>query len=161
THGIVEQSAGHIEVDTEVDRGTTFRIFLPTTEEAAAAPRGRAPAAETRGSETVLVVEDEDALRRVAVRILRRGGYQTPEACDGAAALGILGGHPGKVDLVLTDVVMPGMDGRQLAEAVASQYPRTAILYMSGYAGDAVVRRGVRAAEVAFLQKPYTPEAML
>src|SRR5262249_31222059 len=108
THGIVEQSAGHIEVDTEVDRGTTFRIFLPTTEEAAAAPRGRAPAAETRGSETVLVVEDEDALRRVAVRILRRGGYQTLEACDGAAALGILGGHPGKVDLVLTDVVMPG-----------------------------------------------------
>jgi len=160
-YGIVKQSGGNIWVYSEPGQGTTFKIYLPRIEDPADAGQGGvALAAPAHGMETILLVEDEDAVRDLARDILAGCGYTVLEAPHGAEALRISEQHAGKIDLMLTDVVMPEMNGRELAERLAAQRPETKVLYMSGYTDHAVVHHGVLAPQTAFLQKPFT-EAVL
>jgi two-component system cell cycle sensor histidine kinase/response regulator CckA len=161
-HGIVRQSGGHIFVYSELEHGTTFKVYLPRLEEGETVVEAT-PAQEAgvqRGSETVLLVEDEESLRNMVREILEDSGYKVIEAHDARHALEIAERHPAPIDLLMTDVVMPGMSGRDLASRLAASHAETRVLYMSGYTDDAVVLHGVLAADVAFLQKPFTPEAL-
>jgi two-component system cell cycle sensor histidine kinase/response regulator CckA len=155
--GIVKQSGGHVEVYSEPDSGTTFKIYLPAAEEEISAPRGIEAGDAGRGSETVLLVEDEDGVRGLAVLVLQTYGYQVLAAVNGKEALRLVEKHRGGIDVLVTDVVMPGMGGPDLAEALRSRFPLMKVLFSSGYTDDAVVRHGLLREKVAFLQKPYTP----
>ena len=159
--GIVRQSGGAIVVYSEVGVGTTFKVYFPALEEA----RSRPPVASTRedaawGSETVLLVEDEDRVRAIAHRILARRGYRVLQAHDGDDALRVAQQEPGTIHLLLTDVVMPRLGGRALAEQISAVRPEMRVLYMSGYTDDAVVRHGVLESTFAFIQKPITALAL-
>ena len=157
-YGIVQQSGGSIDLDTEPGHGTTFTIYLPAVDEQLH-PLGhdQRDTTVTGGAETVLVVEDEDAVRAIAVLGLRTQGYTVLHAESGKKALEIIEKHRGRIDLLVTDVVMPEMSGRELAEALCLQYPSLKVLYLSGYTDDSVIRHGILQVEVALLQKPYTP----
>jgi CheY-like chemotaxis protein len=136
-------------------------LCLPRVPEGVSAAHAHpAPGALPRGHETVLLVEDEDAVRALTRHVLRRCGYTVLEARDGAEALDLAGRHAGRVDLLLTDVVMPVLGGRELAQRLAGLRPELKVLFLSGYTDDAVVRHGVREAETAFLQKPFTPSSL-
>jgi two-component system cell cycle sensor histidine kinase/response regulator CckA len=157
-YGIVKQSGGSIDLDTEPGHGTTFKIYLPAVDEPLPPVAHDQRATKvTGGAETVLLVEDEDAVRAIAVLALQTQGYTVLQAQSGKKALGIIEKHRGHIDLLVTDVVMPGMSGQELAEALCLQYPSLKVLYLSGYADDSVSRHGILQVEVAFLQKPYTP----
>ena len=160
--GIVQQSGGGIRVRSEVGRGTAFEIYLPRTEPSSDGPSIAQPTASIeRGSETVLLVEDEVHVRALACSILRRSGYHVLEAANGGEAFLISREFAGEIQLLLTDVVMPRMSGRVLAEELAPQRPAMKVMFMSGYTDDAIVRHGVLASGVALLQKPFTPELLL
>jgi len=159
--GIVKQSAGHVWVYSEPNQGTTFRVYLPRAEGEAAANVAELPlAGDTRGHETVLLVDDDDQVRAVARGILRRQGYVVLEASNGGEALLIAEQHPAKIHLLLTDVVLPRMSGRQIAERISGMRPGIDVLFMSGYTDDAVLQHGILESGVAYLQKPLTPESM-
>ena len=156
-YGIVRQSGGNIWVYSEPGQGTTFKIYLPRIEEAIEPVHGGSPLTPpVRGRETVLLVEDEDAVRDLARDILQPRGYTVLEARHGAEALRISEQHPGPIHLMLTDVVMPEMTGRQLADRLSVLRPATKVLYMSGYTDNAVVHHGVLDPGTIFLQKPFT-----
>ncbi len=159
-HGVVTQGGGFIDVRTAPDEGTTIRIFMPAIDAAPMKEPVRTRSATRPRHETILVVEDEEGIRRVASRVLETQGYRILLAEDGVAALELLDRWDGPLDLLLTDVVMPRMDGRQLAEQVRQRFPNLRVIYTSGYTDDAVLRRGVRESEVAFLPKPYVPETL-
>ena len=148
-YGIVTQNAGDVRIESEPGRGTTFRIFFPRVD----APADAAPAVSTAplpgGGETVLVVEDEDAVRSLAVTALRKLGYTVLEAPDAERAVEVFAGYGGRVDLLVTDVVMPGMNGPSLAERLLGRDATLRVLYVSGYAEEAPET-------AAFLAKPYT-----
>ncbi|MEP7327063.1 MAG: response regulator [Gemmatimonadota bacterium] len=158
-YGIVKQSGGYITVESSPGSGTTIRIFLPRVDTPLdiSAPDPRLGTA-ARGSETILLVEDEVAVRRLARRVLRSKGYVVLEAANGREALRMVSEHSGQLDLVLTDVVMPGMSGPEMAERLAREQPDLRVLYMSGYADEAIGHHGVLEAGVEFLQKPFTPQ---
>ncbi len=160
-YGIVKQSGGHIWVYSEPGRGTTFKIYLPRAEDDGERP---APAASTAGpaggSETVLLVEDEEGVRTLASRVLAAAGYTVLEARDAGEALAINRRHDGPVALLLTDLVMPGASGTDLAARLAAERPDLKVLYMSGYTGDATVRHQILQPHTAFLEKPFTPAAL-
>ena len=159
--GIVKQSGGHVEVYSEVGIGTVFKVYLPRDREPAAAGRsGVRPPPAARGRETVLLAEDEDGVRGLARLVLERAGYTVLEAPDGGAALALGGGHAGPIHLLVTDVVMPGMGGRELAGRLTTLRPGIGVLFLSGYTDDTVVRHGVLEEDVAFLQKPFSPAAL-
>ena len=160
-HGIVEQAGGCALVTSEVGRGTTFKVFLPSVEGRAAASRPvRGWRALPQGTETVLVVEDEAGVRALAVHVLAGCGYTVLDAADGEEALRLARQQPGRIELLVTDVVMPRLGGRELAAQLLARDPRLRILYLSGYADDAEVRLGVEQGEVGFLAKPFFPSEL-
>jgi PAS domain S-box-containing protein len=158
--GIVRQSDGFIRVYSEVGQGTTFRIYLPQVAAAVDTARPAPLAVSTSGTETILLVEDNAGLRKLATRVLTLAGYTVLEADSGAKALAVLARHETPVHLVLTDVVMPGMSGRDLAEQLGQTHSGMKVLYMSGYTGDTIVRHGVLEAQMPFLAKPFTAAAL-
>lgn len=161
-YGTVEQSGGSIWVYSEPGHGTTFKIYLPVVEKPFNdAPAARTEAAPKRGRETILVVEDQDAVRAVVRKTLATHGYVVLEAGLGAEALEVVDGHSTRIDLLLTDVVMPTMSGRELAERIRAIHPAIRVLYMSGYTDEAVVRNGILGSAVPFLQKPFTPNVLV
>jgi two-component system, cell cycle sensor histidine kinase and response regulator CckA len=160
-HGIVKQSGGHIEVYSEQGMGTTFKVYFPAVDDqlsAAAAPVDRQT---LLGREIVLLVEDERLVRELALLTLKTNGYTVLEAGTADEAIRILLRYHGDIDLLATDIVLPGGSGPELAMSLRKDFPKMKILYMSGYTNDAVVRHGILDAEVAFLQKPYTPQSLL
>src|SRR6266446_6421204 len=161
-YGIIKQSGGFIWVYSEVGHGTTFKLYLPRVEELAerASQPAQAPARAARGTETVLVVEDEAPVRSVARQVLERHGYTVPEAPSAEAALDIVARYSGTIHLLLTDVVMPGLNGRELANRLAGLRPDAKVIFMSGYTDDAVTRHGVLEPGSAYVQKPFTPDAI-
>jgi two-component system, cell cycle sensor histidine kinase and response regulator CckA len=160
-YGIVKQSGGHVWVYSEIGMGSTFKVYFPESAGSGARGAVKPPALRLTGKETVLLVEDEDMVRRAVRAILSRGGYRILEAGSGNAALDLLRGHEGPVDLLITDVVMPELSGRELALRVAELRPNIKVLYMSGYTDDTIVRHGVLEANMAFIQKPATPDELL
>jgi two-component system cell cycle sensor histidine kinase/response regulator CckA len=156
-YGIIKQNGGFISVYSELRVGTQFKIYLPLEDQAATADEVPVVSEALRGSETVLLVEDAPAVREVARRILERYGYRVVEAATGEAALRLAADLPGQVDLLLSDVVMPGMGGRSLADRLTSLNPAVKVLFMSGYTDDAAVRLDVLGAAATYLQKPFSP----
>jgi two-component system, cell cycle sensor histidine kinase and response regulator CckA len=159
-YGIVEQSGGHIAVSSEVGRGATFEVYVPRVEAIVpvevAKPKVEAP----RGTETILVIEDEDTVREPVCEMLRLSGYTVLEARHGGEALLICERHKGTIHLMLSDVVMPQISGRELAQRVAPIRPEMRVLFMSGHTEDAILRHGVMNATLTFVQKPFTLEAL-
>ncbi len=158
-HGIIQQSGGHIGVSSEPGRGTRFEIYLPCTSEGVEEHKDFAAAGE-EGSETILLTEDEPALRALVRRTLARYGYQVLEASHGEDALEVTRRHPGPIDLLLTDVVMPLMSGRELASRLVALRPATPVLFMSGYDEEAVADRGLADSSFQLLHKPFTPDGL-
>jgi PAS domain S-box-containing protein len=159
-YGIIKQSNGYIDVSSEPGVGTSFEIYLPKVDQAVDIATSAAAIASLHGSETILLVEDDPSLRVLAVHMLESCGYKVLEANSGAAALEISSRRDPRIDLLLTDVVMPGMSGRVLAEQILSHSPGIVVLYMSGYTGQTVGAHGVLAEGSNFLQKPFTREAL-
>jgi two-component system cell cycle sensor histidine kinase/response regulator CckA len=161
-YGIVKQSGGHIWVYSEPGRGTTFKIYLPRLEEAVDPSVARLVRPEpARGHETILLVEDELAVRTLVRDVLLAHGYTVLEARHGRDALRISERHSGPIHLMLTDVVMPEMSGRELAKRLVTLRPTMPVIYMSGYTDTAVVHHGVLDPGTTFLQKPFTPDALV
>jgi CheY-like chemotaxis protein len=160
-YGIVKQHQGHIWVYSELGRGTTFKIYLPRVNEQAEVhtPVGEV-AAMPRGSETVLVAEDEPAVRGIAVRVLKVLGYTVLEAANGTEAVQVALTHGKKIDLLLTDVIMPETNGKVLAERLAILWPGLKVLYISGYTDETIAHQGVLDEGTVLLPKPFGPEAL-
>jgi CheY-like chemotaxis protein/two-component sensor histidine kinase len=154
-YGIVKQTGGHIVVSSEIGRGTTFRIYFPrVAEPVARATRVRA-AEPARGSETILVVEDEPGVRKLAKRILEMVGYTALEAENAGEAQSVVQRHGGAIQLLLTDVVMPGMSGPELAMRLVAERPELKVLYMSGYTESAITQQRLLGQGTAFIAKPF------
>jgi len=162
-YGIVRQSGGFVEVDSTPGAGATFTVYLPLDrgQGGRRVGRGSRPPSSAHGAETVLLVEDEDSIRNLCGQVLRAQGYRVLDARNGEEALVCADAHAGHIDILVTDVVMPQMSGRALADRVHATRPAIKVLYISGYTDDAVVRHGVSEAQVAFLSKPFTPDVLL
>jgi CheY-like chemotaxis protein len=159
--GIVKQSGGSIWVYSELGRGTTFKVYLPRTQAAAISVFPPGPPACVDGTETVLLVEDDPSVRTLARTILKRRGYRVLEASGPGDALVISENYEGHIELLLTDVVMPVMGGRALAERLQAMRPTMRVVFMSGYTDDTVLRHGVVESKMAFVQKPLLPQLLL
>jgi len=158
-YGIVKQTGGDIWVYSEPGQGTTFKLYFPRVAEPVTESSGGDGSPEKQsGGETILVVEDEKSVRELTVRILRQLGYTILTAASGVEALEVSQAHTGTIDLLLTDVVMPNMSGRQLADSLTQNRPDTKVLFLSGYTENTVVHHGVLDAGVDFLPKPFTRE---
>ena len=165
-YGIVKQGGGYIWVDSQVGRGSSFEVYLPSINEPVSVPEpprpalGKLPAKETV-TETVLLVEDAEALRKLTHTLLEQNGYRVLAAADGAEALRIVGGHPDRIDLVLTDVIMPGLNGQALATRLEALRPGLKVLYMSGYTDRVLLERGTLASGTNLLHKPFTEDSLI
>lgn len=161
-YGIIKQSDAAIEVDSSVGHGTTFRIYFPQTQaEVTPSPSREHSELTVGGTERILLAEDDESVRLLVERILTDKGYRVTSARTGFAAFGIFEKTPDEIDVVVTDLVMPGMSGRELMEKLHHVRPRLRVLYMSGYTDDEILRRGLHDASVWFLQKPFTGAELL
>jgi signal transduction histidine kinase/CheY-like chemotaxis protein len=160
-YGTVKQAGGDISLESEVGRGSTFNIYLPRIDEPVAGAEGLEGAAPCRGTETILLVEDEASLRAIAREILEEHGYHVIEAGSASEAMKVASWQSGPIHLLLTDVVMPGMNGRVLAEALVDARPELKVLYMSGYTDDVIAHSGVLESGTLLLEKPFTALALL
>ncbi len=158
--GVVRQSGGSIEVYSEPGRGTTFEICFPVADQPVAASSYNELSGDPRGSETILLVEDDDAVRKLALRSLQSYGYRILPAGGARQAMDVAVQHQGHIDLLATDLVMPLMSGRELAQALQPKFSRMKVLYLSGYTDDDMVRHGIQHFEVNLLQKPFTPSSL-
>jgi PAS domain S-box-containing protein len=159
-YGIVQQSDGRIDVNSIPGEGTTFSIYLPRIDEPPPEAQPQASLPTIRGTETILVVEDHDDVRHMVIAALEACGYRVLEAANGRAAIEVAGQYEGTIDLVVTDVIMPGMTGKELADGLALLRPETKVLFISGYSGEVIAHKGVLDASVAYLQKPFTPSVL-
>ena len=160
-YGVVKQSGGSIEVYSEVSKGTTFKIYLPASDGHGEATEEVPSSLDVlKGTDTILLVEDDDRMCALARVMLERLGYVVLEGRNGPEALAMYENRSGPIHLLVTDVVMPEMSGRELAERLRGQWPSIKVLYMSGFTDDAVLRHGIRRAEHAFLQKPFSSSAL-
>jgi len=161
-YGIVRQHGGGIRVYSQAGQGTTFKIYLPALETTGllSETSPAIPSEKLRGDETILLVEDSDMVRDMAETLLRRQGYKVLVAENGTRALSVIEDHGGPVHLLLTDVVMPGMNGKDLFDLAASKYPELKVVYMSGYMDNEIVRCGVLDEGVRFIQKPFSVQAL-
>ena len=160
-YGIVKQSGGWIWVYSEPGQGTTFKVYLPrVTEPAAPAAPSPARPVSVRGSETILVVEDEEVIRKLVQKVLKANGYTVLVAGTGSDAERVAGAHAGPIHLLMTDVVLPGLNGREVARRLVAQRAGIRVLFLSGYTDDAIVHHGVLDPGVAFLQKPFSPAVL-
>ncbi|HSM81550.1 MAG TPA: response regulator, partial [Nodosilinea sp.] len=161
-HGIVTQSGGHVAVESAVGQGTTFTVYLPLVADGVQRESGEGVRSHplSQGHETVLVVEDEAAVRALETHILQRCGYRVLEAANGQEALDLAQQEPGPIHLLVSDVVMPHLGGRELAEQIACTRPDCKVLFLSGYTDDVIIHHGVETAAFAFLQKPFTPSTL-
>jgi two-component system, cell cycle sensor histidine kinase and response regulator CckA len=159
-YGIVKQSNGYSWVYSELGHGTSFKVYLPRVSDAAAAIADARPLSMSGGTETILLAEDASAVRAVAQEILKRLGYTVLVANDGRSALELAGTRTDTIHLLITDVIMPEMSGRQLADRLKEQRPGLKVLFVSGYTDDAIVRHGMLEPGIAFLQKPFTPQTL-
>jgi CheY-like chemotaxis protein len=160
-YGIVRQSGGYVAIASEVGVGTRVMVHLPLVPAPAEPGEVAVPAALTRGHGRILVVEDEPMLRDMARRALERQGYDVVVVTDGASALGLLEAATARFDLVLTDVVMPKLNGKELADRIWRRYPDLPVLFMTGYSDQDVLKRGLVVAGASFIQKPFTPERLV
>jgi CheY-like chemotaxis protein len=160
-YGIIKQSGGHIAVYSEIGHGTTFRVYLPTTDAAATLEDEAARPSVGGGSETILIVEDEPALREIVREMLGEAGYHALEAASPELALSLARSHPGPIQLLITDVVMPRVSGPDLAAQIRGVRPSIRTLYMSGYTSEAIGQRGLLAADTHFLEKPFAAAALV
>jgi CheY-like chemotaxis protein len=160
-YGIVKQSGGWIWVYSELGQGTTFKIYLPATDApVAVTPSVPQPVSRASTGETVLVAEDQDDVRDLTKRVLEREGYVVLAAASGGDALELAAHYAGPIHLLLTDVVMPGLSGREVAERLSAARPGVCVLFMSGYTDNVIAQRGVLDPGIAFLSKPFTPETL-
>jgi CheY-like chemotaxis protein len=161
TYGVVKQSGGSIWVYSERGHGTTFKIYLPRCEDPLDEPaEAPPPAVPMQGSETVLLVEDEPEVRRLVQKILDMYGYTVLSAASPAEAIALSRSRPSAIQILVTDVIMPGMNGRELARALSAARPELRVLYMSGYTDAAIAHQGILEPGTAFVSKPFSPEAL-
>jgi signal transduction histidine kinase/ActR/RegA family two-component response regulator len=160
-HGIVQQGGGHVEVSSELGVGTVFKVFLPSAAAGAALEDRAERELPTRGHETVLVVDDDPHVRNVVVRMLRHGGYAVLEAAEPGDAMSCAHEHAARIDVILTDVMLPAMNGPELARGLRRLHPEAKVLFMSGYTDHAILHQGLLGSDAAYLPKPFTAEALL
>jgi CheY-like chemotaxis protein len=160
-YGVVKQSGGYIAVDSEKGKGASFKVYLPRVEQAVALPEASSAMPQSaRGSETILLVEDSEPLLKLAHMFLTEGGYHVLTAAHGTQALQVAQQHAGLIHLLLTDVVMPGMNGRVLAERLTPRQPGMKVLYMSGYTDSFIAGHGVLEPGTHLIHKPFTAETL-